>query len=306
MNNVPSEFEAMVYRDRYPDLSALSDVQLRTHFENHGKAEGRSASRIRTAIDLVSLIDPTLPALEIGPFLKPRLHCTTHNVKYFDVLDTSGLIARAESQIARDSPNSDNIRRQIESAPTINYVSPEGDLNVVDETFSTVFSSHCIEHQTNLVKHLNDVASILADCGRYFLIIPDKRFCFDHFIPETSLVDVLAAHVEQPQLHSARAVLQHRLLVTHNNAKRHWDGDHGVPRLVQLAQNGSQFVAALTEAQLAREKYIDVHNWAFTPDGFRHIISELYRVGLIQMSVLRVWPTLRSTFEFMAILQKSV
>jgi SAM-dependent methyltransferase len=98
--------------------------------------------------------------------------------------------------------------------PNIDFVSPNGDLGIIDQKFDIAFSSHCIEHQADLIRHLQHVARILHPDGRYFLIIPDKRYCFDHFLHESSLSDVVSAFVEERRTPSFKSVFEHRLMMT--------------------------------------------------------------------------------------------
>ena len=92
-----------------------------------------------------------------------------------------------------------------------------------------VFSSHCIEHQPDLVRHLQEVANLLEPDGAYFLLIPNKLYCFDHFIAETSVADVMLAHHLGHRVHTLASVIEHRALTTHNDPSRHWLGDHADP-----------------------------------------------------------------------------
>jgi hypothetical protein len=48
-------------------------------------------------------------------------------------------------------------------------------MSLIKEKFSLIFSSHNIEHQVDLVKNLNQVANLLEEGGKFFIIIPDKR-----------------------------------------------------------------------------------------------------------------------------------
>ena len=94
--------------------------------------------------DLASLVGRQ-SALEIGPFTNPILRGP--KVKYFDVLDKQGLIKRADA-----------IGYAYSSPVDIHYVSSNGDLSIVDEKFDFCLSSHCIEHQPDLIHHLKQVA----------------------------------------------------------------------------------------------------------------------------------------------------
>ena len=50
-------------------------------------------------------------------------------------------------------------------------------------TFDVVIASHVIEHQPNLVGFFQSVSRMLKPDGLLSLAVPDKRFCFDYFMP---------------------------------------------------------------------------------------------------------------------------
>ncbi|CAA9495767.1 MAG: hypothetical protein AVDCRST_MAG91-798 [uncultured Sphingomonadaceae bacterium] len=229
-------------------------------------------------------IDDTL---EIGPLNNPGL--TGPGVRYFDVLDQSALRAHA-------------IEEGLDPAgcPEIHFVSPVGDLGVVDRTFANVYSSHAIEHQPDLVAHLQGVERILRRNGRYFLAVPDKRFCFDHFNPETSLEDVLAAYRVGRHVHSAASVREARLNTTHNDPLRHWLKLHGKPGFFSVPAN----VVHEDMAKADAGEYLDVHAWKFTPHGFASIVRNLVDMGIINLEFSEVYDTGFGELEFFAVLRK--
>lgn len=284
---LPEEFEPDAYRDRYADLRHLNPESLRLHWQNNGIAEGRSGNRLRDRNDFVNLISNHSQVLEIGPFNAPLKKGP--NVRYFDVLDRSGLIARAK-QIGYDPSN----------IPNIDFVEPNGNLNAVSQSFDCIVSSHVVEHQPNLIKHLNDVYNLLVPGGRYFVIVPDKRFCFDHFISESNLAQVVDAHVQGLTRHPLGRLIEHRALTTHNDPMRHWQGDHGE----RYASLSVRYQIAIDEYQQAEGLYIDVHGWYFTPDSFRQILEGLRQIGLTLFTPIRVYRTLYGALEFWAILRK--
>lgn len=238
--------------------------------------------------DFVASIPKNGKILEIGPFFSPV--CIGKNVKYFDILSQSQLKKRAIEHGHTDLK--DNI-------PFIDYVSPSGNLSIVKEKFDIVLSSHVIEHQLDLVKHLSDVGNILKSGGKYFILIPDKRYCFDHFLPESGVAEVLTRHIEKPKTHSLKSVIEHRALTTHNDPGRHWEGDHGSPDDSKRRLN-----AAISEHKKTGGKNLDVHVWYFTPDSFRSIITSLQDLGLTNLRIRKIYPTATNTLEFFAILEK--
>lgn len=223
--------------------------------------------------------------LEIGPFTSPNIRGP--KVKYFDVLDKASLLERA---VKHDYPR----RKPVD----IDFVSPNGDLSIVGEAFDFVASSHCIEHQPDLVYHLQQVGRLLRNGGRYLLVVPDKRYCFDHFFPESTLDAVLAAHAERRTRHTLENVIAHQLHQTHNDAARHWSGDHGALPVVD------QSAIDRVKSEHDSGKYIDVHAWQFTPKSFEDIFAALYDKGLSPLACRKVDPTLQNTFEFCAVLEK--
>ena len=282
----PPEFDPAFYRQAHADLAGFDDTWLRGHYDRHGRAEGRIASAGAGRSAFVPLFRGHRPALEIGPFNKPVL--TGAGVRYFDVMDRAALIARASE-----------IGQAADKVPYIDFVSPTADLSVVTGKFALVLSSHAIEHQPDLIDHLTKVAAMLAPGGVYAVIVPDCRYCFDHYLPPSHAGAVIEAHMERRTLHSLSSVIEHRALTTHNDTARHWAGDHGAtpPR-----GGAGQVVAAIAEWQASAGRYLDVHAWQFTPDSFRHLMGLLHATGHSPLRPLRVYDTNFGANEFCAIL----
>ncbi len=284
---LPDEVEPEIYRSLHPDLAHMSDAELLDHYENFGHNEGRRANGLRDRNDFAALVPKSATVIEIGPFCNPLL-CGP-NVSYFDVLSQEENVERARL-IGLDPAG----------VPHIDYVSQTSDLSTVDHCFDVVISSHCLEHQPDLIGHLQGVEKILKSGGSYFLLVPDKRYCFDHFIPLSNLSEVIVAHREQRKMHILRSVIEHRALITHNDSLRHWQGDHGV-----IFDNFEQRLqAALQEFDDANGKYIDVHAWYFTPESASVIFTALQSTSLSQLVVHRVYSTRYGAGEFWMILIK--
>jgi SAM-dependent methyltransferase len=283
---LPEAFEENVYRQKWPDLEKIPNEMLRKHYDSVGEQEGRQANRLNNRSEFVRLIPGNKDALEIGPFCSPLLK--TERTFYFDVLSSPALELRAR-QLGHKDP----------VAPVIHFVSAVGDLSVVNRRFDYVLSSHCVEHQPNLVAHLQQVARVLNPGGRYFLLIPDKRYCFDHFMNESTIADVLDAYRADRKVHLLKSVIEHRALTTHNDSWRHWAGDHGSPERKMLKVR-----AAVAEYEKAAGGYIDVHAWFFTPNSARILFAELLDIGLIELGIEQIYGTRRNANEFWLVLRK--
>jgi len=286
MTSLPNDFDPDFYRHNYADLAELSDDDLARHWTVHGAIEGRKAAPDFVRADLVAWLGDR-HVLEIGPFTTPTLRGS--NVRYFDVADRDTLLIRAH-EIGH--PASDPV--------AIDYFHPTGDLGAIPDKFDAVFSSHCIEHQPDLVRHLVQVQSLLNAHGAYALVIPDKRYCFDHFVAEKTIADVLHAHSERRTTHTLKSVIEARALTSHNIPSKHWSGEHSVP-IVVLEPDAVE--RAVDEYAAADGGYIDVHAWQFTPMGFRAIVDQLNRLGLIRLQTERVFATPQGSFEFCAVLR---
>lgn len=283
------EFDLEYYRSANPDLSILSDEELYHHYEKIGRAEGRPSAAAAFREILVQIASQLESILEIGPFYRPSL--TGSNVRYFDVLNHDGLCARAREH---DLP--------ITGIPYIHYVSPDGDLSTIPATFQAVFSAHVVEHQPCLLSHLRQVSQLLLPGGFYFLAIPDKRYCFDHFIPESTIADVLSAFQEQRTRHTLASIIEYGALTTHNDIQRHWKGDHEDPGFGNTLVN--RIKAAIEISRNAQGVYIDVHAWQFIPETFKSIVAVLHSLELLDLYPLMVYDTPYGRQEFTAVLAK--
>lgn len=287
--DLPPEFDPDYYRGQYPDLAALSDEAARQHFLDWGVTEGRVASPVALREAFLSdvLARVTGPMLEIGPFCRPLVR--GDNVRYLDIMDAAALRARAE-EVGLDTADCPD---------EIHYT---GNLGEIAERFDAVVSSHSVEHQPDLVQHLKDVADILTPSGRYYLIIPDKRYCFDALIPESTIANVLYAHEQKRTVHTLQSVIEHRAMVTHNDGEMHWSGEHGP---FPPEEQARRVRLALAEYEAAAGGYLDVHAWYWTPETFRQTIGVVYHLGLADLLPVRVYQTPRPRFEFCAVLEKT-
>ena len=276
-------FDLEIYRSSNSDLVHLSPEQMRHHYETFGQQEGRVCSAIKSRDDFILLANKFATAIELGPFFRPGLDPNTAD--FFDVLTSEELRLRAME-----------LGQNPDLVPTIKWHDPTGSLAAVSDKYEMCYSSHSIEHQVDLVAHLNEVKKILIPGGYYFLVIPDHRYCFDALLPPSSIADVIEAHFEGHQKHTIRSVIEHRALVTHNDVVTHWLGDNG-----HFELSSSRVADAITEYQSSDR--LDVHAWKFTPATFSSLAGVLRENGLISFNVERIYPTLRFTNEFFVILR---
>ncbi len=238
--------------------------------------------------DFLSLISEHEQGIEIGPFASPLLKGP--NVKYLDVLPSELLKIRA-----RDLGLDPHL------VPHISYISNQDGIPDIPEKFDYALSCHSIEHQPDLVRHFMQVERILKPNGKYFLIIPDKRYCFDHFLPESTIADVIGAFLDQRKVHAAKSVIEHRALTTHNDPSAHFSGNHGD---ISINQN-LRVQQAISEFKNANGSYIDVHAWQFIPASFKELVSNLNALNLVGFKITSIWNTPINNFEFYVTMSKT-
>jgi len=73
-------------------------------------------------------------------------------------------------------------------------------------------------------------------------------------------------------VHSLRSVVEHRALITDNNARAHWRGEHGTPRA--SADSVAVIRDAIAEHEAANDAYVDVRAWKFAAQSFRTLLRE--------------------------------
>jgi len=230
--------------------------------------------------------------LEIGPYFHPVVR--GENVRYFDVFDSAELQQRAAAD--------PNPIVTPETVPKMDYFNRDGDISIITEKFTDVVSSHCLEHQPDLIDHLEKVYDLLDEGGRYTAFVPDKRFCFDHFSPYSAVGDVLQAAAEKRRRHILASVVHLIAGGTHNEAARHWKSDHADPEY--HSAYAQRVVQALDIFRAADGDYIDCHAWRFTPDYFAEICSILFDLGHIRLRLTDIGDTRENTQEFSAIFIK--
>ncbi len=255
--------------------------------------EGLKGLKCKTREGMIASIPKGSKVLEIGPFFCPLIENNgDYDIKYFDVLDTEQLHIRAVEWGA-----------STEKIPSkIDFISPVGDLTIINEKFDYVISSHNIEHHPDLIKHLKTVENLLVDGGKFIAIVPDKRLSYDYFRNISSIAEIIDAHINKVVKHSLKNIIEHKMIQAKPKPIKHFFGIHGKkPNLADLKDELNNII----DEYLNSEKYIDVHAWAFTPRSFKDNIEILNKLGYINLELKEVTMPIFNTFEFGVILEKN-
>lgn len=266
MLELPPEFDAASYRERYPNLARLKRSELRRHWRQHGRPNGCNASPIGHRDELLWYLKPAKALLEIGPFDKPSLEAFNQpdqRIDYADYFSTDEMAKRAQQIPGRDP----------DRIPKIRYVLSEGGYEQINESYDAVVSHHCVEHQPDLIHHLQQVARILKPGGIYLCTMPDHRRCFDRHLPPSTLIDVLAAHLERRTRPPLQAVIEHRCFTVQN-----WQE---APNPLQVLHPHLPEMLSRALQEYQSHAYVDVHCWKLTNERFRRLLVQLASLGYL-------------------------
>lgn len=287
-HQLPHVFEPQLYRDA-TGLQYLSNDEAFQHWKNWGRARGIHGCALteRNAFARMALYDTnSFDVLEISPFTAPLVP----GAKTCDVFSTDQLRKRA-AELGLN-PN---------DVTNVDFVlSIELGLRSIPRKFANVVSSHVVEHVPDLIGHFDEVSSLLNIGGRYFVLLPDYRFCFDHFIEPTNLTEIMAARLEKRTRHTATSFLEQRTLTTHNDSLRHWNGDFGT----YSAGFDSRIQAAISEWNSLSADYLDLHAWQFDPQTFTELISACLVAFNIPLEIEAVYDTRFGSNEFWVVLNR--
>ena len=289
--NTAELFNQDLYLELNPDVKKAGE-DPKEHFLKFGINEGRPwqkslkskelsigeiiQNKFNSRDEFLSLLKNHYSMLEIGCFDKPSLEQFRKNdkvkISYADWLSKEQLQERATKIKGR---NKDDV-------PEIKYVLAKG-YEQIKFNYEAVVSHHCIEHQPNLVAHFNEIYKIIKNKGTYFASIPNKYECFDHFIPESTVLDVVLAFLEKREKPSLKSVLEHRAFISHKWLKDENPFKSLDPNRMDLyKQHFDEF---------NNSDYVDVHCWQFTPESFHLIMNQLNILGLINpISSLEIYP----------------
>ncbi len=242
--------------------------------------------------------------LEVGPSHNPLFPKKRGwNVEIIDRLDQEGL----KEHYKNDGVDLDAIEYVDYVWNGKSYVESIQKKNVYDY----VIASHVVEHTTNLVGFLNDCSELLKENGRLRLVVPDRRYTFDHFRVVTGLGEVLNNYYNSDTLNSAGIVGEYMASVVSYKGKILWkkrlfpfanrfmDGNINRYKFIHSEDVALDWMNSV----LKDGEYKDVHHYVFTTSSFEYLMYELRVMGLIDLEIEDRINFLGN--EFMVTLRKS-
>jgi 2-polyprenyl-3-methyl-5-hydroxy-6-metoxy-1,4-benzoquinol methylase len=221
---------------------------------------------------IIGSINKTDRGLEIGPSINPvAAKSEGYNVEIVDHCSKAELVEKYKT-------HQDVSIHGIEDVDYVWKGESFSDLIRKTKHYDYIIASHLIEHIPDPLGFLRQCELLLKDSARLYLLVPDKRFCFDYFRPIKTTGDVIQAHLEKRTRHTPSAVFDHMAYACRNGTAITW---------CRKKKDTIEFVHSFREAEELLEgakssmEYLDVHGWTFTPSSMRLIIKELNQLYLL-------------------------
>ena len=246
-----------------------------------------SAMDQRRAI-IASIFDASGFGLEVGPSHSPVFPKSMgYNVESLDYADADGLKAKYAGT-----------GLDISRIETVDYVSDGRPLHevILDRgRYDFIFSSHVIEHITDIAGFFRSSEMLLRPGGVLVFAVPDKRYSFDALQMPSTTGDVVQAFIEGRTRHAPSRIFDFFATTAYLDAKRPtWSIDAiGSVELMGTPQNAKLL---LDKALEDTGVYTDIHGWYFTPASFRLIMNDLFDIGLIELREAAIMS--HGNFEF--------
>ncbi len=228
----------------------------------------------------------TAPGLEVGPLTAPMVLKREGPIRYVDYLPTEKLRA------AQHDPSV-----AVADIVEVDIVWGERPLReLAGGPVAYVLASHVVEHVPDLIGWLLELHDALLPGGTLGLAIPDRRFTFDLWRRESSLAEMVEAHLLGFRRPSVRQVFDVASLAAPVDAGEAWQADlrAGAPPSGKLAE-----AFALARSLAADPRHIDVHCWVFTPASFLDTAEGLLGLGLFPFAIALFRPAEPGELEFL-------
>lgn len=261
------------------------------------RAFSKQYNKVRRVVVKRRYVEPVLASvpedariLEIGGGYNPRyLKSRYRNAFHLDHCNTAELRAKyaAVPEVAHHVHRIQEVDFVFTGAP-IETVVP------ADLRFDVIYGSHVLEHQVDLIGHLQSLEKLLAPGGRVIEIVPDYRRCFDALRYPSVTSDALVVHMKRPPVHQGKQVFDSMSRsISANPGRPVTAADLANARFSHDLRSAYEAVLAL---EVAGAAYQDVHAWTFRPESFQLLMIELFLLGLTRLRPTLVSPSYDNQF----------
>lgn len=235
--------------------------------------------------------------VELGPLAHPLILKSDGDVLYADHMPTDALRQHYRSHPTLGPAGIDGIVPVDLVLGEGGLAQALGDQGPVDY----IVASHVVEHVPDPLGWLAEAAGALREGGVFCLIVPDKRFTFDHFRTPTSAGTLVAAHLQRLRQAPLGIVYEHFARACVIDHATVWQGR---PVPVTPLIGGPEAALEVARRIAGQEAYVDVHCSVFTPFSFAAVLEEVLRLGLLPFECAALEPTRPREGEFFVLLRK--
>jgi hypothetical protein len=160
------------------------------------------------------------------------------------------------------------------------------------DRYDWIIASHVIEHLPDPVSFFNGCWEVLSPAGVVSLVVPDKRYCFDHFRPLSTSGEILDAFEQRRVRPTPGSVFDSLANCVTLEGQTSWSAND--PR--GDFRNVYTFETAQNAWERAKRGHEDAHIWRFTPASFRLILQDLRSLGLLRLELIHEFDTAGNEF----------
>jgi len=234
--------------------------------------------------------------VEIGPLANPLIRHGDGEVLYADHLPTEGLARKYSGHPGLGPEGTAAI------VPVDVVLDGRPLAQALGAPVDYVVASHVLEHIPDPAGWLAEAADALREGGTVCLLVPDRRFTFDHFRRESTAGEVVAAHLARLRTPPAACVYEQIARACPVDPFAVWRGEPVDP--TPLSGGGPREALRVARTVAATGDYVDAHCLVATPHGFCAILAEILALGLAPFEVAAFVPTPRNEAEFCVLLRK--
>lgn len=244
-------------------------------------------------IELTKYISKEDKGIEIGPWFNPVVpKYSGYNSCTMDVFSTEELIERTADPIFLVPQD------KIKNIEKVDFISTSTKIESVLEkegllgSFDYIVSSHNFEHLPNPILFLQGCGKALKKGGILSMAIPDKRACYDHYRPYSTLSNFIEAYKENRERPTYTQVFDAETEYAwymQNGIKQQGCGLDEDPANFSLHCDLSDCYEEMNRKYLSQDNsYYDVHCWTLTPSVFELIVGDLNFLDLSPFEIIEI------------------
>lgn len=219
--------------------------------------------------------------LEIGPYDQPTLQKSECDVRYLDYQ------TRAELAAAVADP------KQAAAIPETDYlVRSDVYTDSVSDRFDAVIANHVFEHVPNPIAWLRLVHGMLHDDGVLFMALPDKKYTFDKYRPDTAFSHLLHDYFADVKVASHEHLLEDAM---------YYDMEF-IGKPMRMAD---RLDPERLRAVMSRQPHLGLHCHVFQSETFlAKVLRPILFMQLVAFAPIGFYPASDNHGEFIVVLRK--